>query len=557
MVTLLSLACWDGSSPNDDGTVRFVGLHGVPESGKFYVGQTLFLRAATYDHAHNLITGIPITWSTSDSAIASIQQWSDGVAVTGVAPGSVAVTATSQGERAIARLDVLIVPVAAVRVTPAAAAAYAGMVTQLEAVALDSVGGSLANRQVTWTSSDPSRATVDGTGKVTVRAGGTVTITATCEGKSGSAEVTLLARPTADWSAVTQDWVTYQGNAEHTGFVPATLDPVVFAVSWERVIAPGAALNAPAAAEGRVFVSTSSYFGTQRIHAVDAVSGAERWSYNFGPIHSVDPPAYANGSVYLTTGGHQDSFVWRFDAATGAIQFKSPYENQWSRWHAPVVIGPTLYMAGGYYGGMYAFDAGDGTRRWFAELTQYDWFTPAVGNGLVYAFLNPGPTMRAVNAVTGAVEYDIPIQELVGLDLDRTPVLGGSSNLLTAQGGRLISFDLANRRVGWILTGSFTGQPVLGEGVIYTFNGGDLEARRESDGSLLWSYALPETFVMRKLLATRNLVFVSDGTRTFAVDIGARLQAWSYPAGGHLALTRDGLLLIARADGTLTALDVK
>ena len=59
------------------------------------------------------------------------------------------------------------------------------------------------------------------------------------------------------------------------------------------------------------------------------------------------------------------------------------------------------------------------------------------------------------------------------------------------------------------------------------------------------------------MIVTRNLLFASDGASTFAVDLGAHLQVWSYPAGGKLSLSRDGLLLIARPDGVLTAVGVK
>lgn len=110
----------------------------------------------------------------------------------------------------------------------------------------------------------------------------------------------------------------------------------------------------------------------------------ERWSQDFGTIHSVDPPAYADGVVYVATGEHEDSFLRGFDASTGNQRFQTAYENQWSRWQAPVVTGGRVYMAGGYCGGMYGFD-GTGTQSWFNPLGQYEGLTPAVANGRVYA----------------------------------------------------------------------------------------------------------------------------------------------------------------------------
>jgi hypothetical protein len=59
------------------------------------------------------------------------------------------------------------------------------------------------------------------------------------------------------------------------------------------------------------------------------------------------------------------------------------------------------------------------------------------------------------------------------------------------------------------------------------------------------------------MIVTKNVLFATDGASTFAVDLAGHLQVWSYPAGGELALSRDGLLLIARDDGVLTAVGVK
>jgi hypothetical protein len=62
---------------------------------------------------------------------------------------------------------------------------------------------------------------------------------------------------------------------------------------------------------------------------------------------------------------------------------------------------------------------------------------------------------------------------------------------------------------------------------------------------------------MNTMIATRNLLFVATETATYAVDLEARRQTWSHPAGGHLALSVQGYLLIARQDGTLTAIGTR
>jgi hypothetical protein len=64
---------------------------------------------------------------------------------------------------------------------------------QLTATLRDAANNILNNRQVEWTSSNPNLATVSNEGLVSGRVvGGPVTITATCEGRSATASVTVV-----------------------------------------------------------------------------------------------------------------------------------------------------------------------------------------------------------------------------------------------------------------------------------------------------------------------------------------------------------------------------
>ena len=223
----------------------------------------------------------------------------------------------------------------------------------------------IPNAVVTWASAPASVAAVSSAGLVTGVSPGIAVVTAS-SGGAFAADTITVKRPIADWSGAVE-WTTYQGNASHTGYNPVAMDVRVFQELWSKTVST-AALNPVTAGDGKVFVSTNAYFGIQQAKSLDARTGTELWSRNFGSIHSVNPPAYANGTVYLQTGGHGDSFLWALDAANGSVRFQSAYLNQWSRYFAPVIVGSSVYVAGGYYGGMYAFNATDGTQRWFAAL---------------------------------------------------------------------------------------------------------------------------------------------------------------------------------------------
>ncbi len=87
--------------------------------------------------------------------------------------------------------------VASVSLDRASASIAVGATLTLTATPRDAQGSALSGRTVTWATSDTAIATVSGAGVVTGKAIGTATITATSEGKSVPATITVTAVPVA------------------------------------------------------------------------------------------------------------------------------------------------------------------------------------------------------------------------------------------------------------------------------------------------------------------------------------------------------------------------
>ena len=436
-------------------------------------------------------------------------------------------------------------------------ALFPGQAATITYKTFDALNDQLMGRTIAWVSSNNAVATVNN-GVVTAIGSGTATITASVDSASASISFAVLTRPVADWSQATE-WTTYQGNANHDGYVNVTIDPVIFAPQWSATIASGFPLNPVVQGAGLLFTSTNTYFGSQRAFGLDPATGAVRWTRDFGPIHGVHEPAFGGGRVYLTTSGHQDSFLYALDPATGATLFRSAYGNQWSRYYAPVIAGGRVFMAGGTYDGLYAFDATTGIQQWFASTNQYNEWTPSVRDGVVYAYTGSyTPKLEAFDAASGSSLFVIadPNFQWNGWSMHTAPVIGGENDILAAQSGRLVSFDLAGRRLRYQLAEQFTGTVAVAKGVIYVLNQGKLDARRESDGVLLWSWN-PNDALMGTMVVTNNLIFLTALTTTYALDIASRRSVWTYPAAGRLSLTSSGQLLIARPDGNVTAIRVR
>lgn len=82
-------------------------------------------------------------------------------------------------------------PVAAVDVTPSSATLVPGQTQTLSATTRDARGSVLSGRNIVWNSATSAVATVDASGVVTAVAPGTASVTATSEGKSGTAQITV------------------------------------------------------------------------------------------------------------------------------------------------------------------------------------------------------------------------------------------------------------------------------------------------------------------------------------------------------------------------------
>src|SRR5439155_714149 len=165
-----------------------------PAAAGVTVGATTQLTATPKDANGTALSGRVVTWATSNAAAGTVS--ASGL-VTGVAAGSATITATSEGQSGTSAITVTNVPVASVTVSPATASLTVGATTQLTATPKDSNGTALGGRVVTWGTSNAAIATVSASGLARGVAAGSATITATSEGKSGTAAMTVTNVPVA------------------------------------------------------------------------------------------------------------------------------------------------------------------------------------------------------------------------------------------------------------------------------------------------------------------------------------------------------------------------
>lgn len=205
-------ATTDGVSGTASAVVRLTPVARIDlaaSAAALEAGDTLRVSASLRAANGQLLTGRVISWSSSNTAAATI---STAGLVTGVAPGTSTISASAEGVQTTLPLTVAAARVASLVLTPTSLSLINGTSQLLSASARDKSGNVLSGRTITWTSANPAIATVSAVGLVTaVGVGGPVSITATSEGVSGSVTLSVLPAPVSSIS------ISLLGNALQIG----------------------------------------------------------------------------------------------------------------------------------------------------------------------------------------------------------------------------------------------------------------------------------------------------------------------------------------------------
>jgi len=377
--------------------------------------------------------------------------------------------------------------------------------------------------------------------------------------------------PLAAWTDA-PEWSTFQGNPAHTGYVPVTIDPNQIKPRWKAAPIEHTYTNEWGSGYGyasTMAIANGIFYGAggTEVKARKEFDGSQVWSYDASGMKywNFNSPATANGKMFMAIGAQDVTYLFAFDAATGAVGFKAPMKSQWSSYLAPVALGDAVYSNGGTEGGLYAFNL-SGDQTFFADqLAPLSRWSPAVDASSVYVY---DGALHVFDRKTGVVSGTIKNPGYQpNFENDGAPVLGANGNVYAADyanaylngaaaDNQLIKFDTAKGSIGWSIAGSYPLTPAYANGVVYAPNTKPyrIEARAEGDGALLWSWVPAqsgETVWHGEPVVTSNLVFVSTNLATYAIDLATHKAVWSYPAGGRLALSRSGILYIQNPEAVV------
>ena len=186
-------------------------------------GETTQLTAVVRATDGRVLSDRAVYWSSSNETTASVS--GTGLVFAGPVRGSsaivVVITARAEGKSVLTQIAIQPIGVASVEIVAPSLVMSAGDASQWTVNLKDALAGTLTGRVVTWSSSAPSVATVSAGGIVSALTPGTASITATAEGKSASAQISVQTAPNRDF-AIAGAQIT-QGVQNSAGSVPIVL----------------------------------------------------------------------------------------------------------------------------------------------------------------------------------------------------------------------------------------------------------------------------------------------------------------------------------------------
>ncbi len=178
------------------------------------VGQNMQTTVRYYDASSSQLSGRTVTYSTSNSAIATVN--TSGL-VTAATAGAVTITASVDGVQGNLNVTVNNVPVFFIAITPANPTVKQGESITLTATPQNAIGQPITGRTITWSSANAARATVTQAGVVTGVTPGTVYIRASTEGRLDSISLRVRSLVTATITGTTSTQLVPGGTGGLTG----------------------------------------------------------------------------------------------------------------------------------------------------------------------------------------------------------------------------------------------------------------------------------------------------------------------------------------------------
>jgi len=198
LVSAWGLAACESGGTGPESTVRSIVV--IVSPSPLFLGTTGTATARALDRDGEEVPEVEVQWRSSAANIVSVDATGR---LRALSSGSALITATIAGVTGSASITATPAPASSITLSPTESTLERGALLQLQAAVIDVLGAPVTTRPLTWVSSAPGVASVSGNGLVTALSAGTATISASLDGRSGSAVVRVVL-PQAEGDPVIQ-----------------------------------------------------------------------------------------------------------------------------------------------------------------------------------------------------------------------------------------------------------------------------------------------------------------------------------------------------------------
>jgi Calx-beta domain-containing protein/FG-GAP repeat protein/thrombospondin type 3 repeat protein len=358
-----------------------------------------------------------------------------------------------------------------------------------------------------------------------------------------------------------QDWQTYQGNSNHSGYVPVNLAPHAFETLWSQ---PLFERHPPAIADGKIYLSSAEVAPwpeqiTSNLIALDLLSGAQVWSRDFEEVEFIGAAAANDSGVYL----QGDDWPIRLVGLDhdGNQKYSKTYFN-----NGEPELAPTPYNRGVYFNnvmssGLKRVDSEQGFNYWEKNIYWNSHWTPTLDNGRAAIFTGPSatlgafPSLQVIDDISGRIISRIADRDGLsgtqrGTYKNFTPVFGRKDRVFIASFERLLGMSLVTNKIEWVAGDDYIGQPVYANGIIYINAESRIDAIDEHTGELLWSRNTQP--IVSPMLATASHLIIAEAYNVRTLNLKTKQFDWAFDIeNAQLAIAKEKVLVMVGSEQTV------
>ena len=296
--------------------------------------------------------------------------------------------------------------------------------------------------------------------------------------------------------------------------------------------------STPVEANGTVYIGSVD----KRLYAVDAMTGAQRWSTKMTGV--VSTSTLSDGMIYAASA---DGFVTALDVATGSIHWRFAIGSAGA---APAAANGYVYVLapGGY---LSTLDARTGVElRTFKTTTFNRALSPTLANGMLY--VTSAETLFALDAQSGAKRWSVNITDPAPF----APVTDGSNVYVSRATFSLSALDVRTGKVLWEDYQVMSSAPVAAGGVLYFATSDTLQAVNTTTGAPLWNVPVSNA-LYSPVVAGGAVYVVSALSEVISVSATNGAERWQFSASGAITAplaVANGLIYAASDDTALYAI---